>query len=147
MEEKNETKETIYYAIVKSVKEFGQGIPKELFKEELIELADELVKEGRLKYVTMPYSYLPDSNYICLAKGYCVEDERKNFQSSLASIRYYLGQKELFGCLFPNEDHRKAFEADEGNMKRYNKWLLKNKEQLDELNSIEYDNKYETVKL
>ena len=147
---KEEQKDCLYNFAVWTVKKGGQGVIKELIPKQYIYIFDELVNEGVLKYVKMPFKYTPDDTRICLTKGYCLEDELlkeieegDDERNSLTHIRYYLGEEKLFGLLFSKENHRKAFENNEKCMEKYNKWLLENKDVLEELMAIQYNDKYE----
>lgn len=132
-------KKYIYNALLSIVQEHGQGLPILAMVEEGQKICHELVADGLCKIVTIKFNHIPDDVKLCLTKGYCVEDEMKieeNGHDPLTFVRYYLGQEELFGSLFPNKDHRKEFEANEAAIGRYNIWLAANKEKLEELKNL-----------
>jgi hypothetical protein len=132
---KEENKEFIYNATIKLVKTTGQGVSKYMLTEEGRKASDELVEEGKLKYVKTNTDV-----WVCLTEGYCVEDHMDSDDPfALTHIRYHLGIKELFGLLFSDKDHRKEFEANEEAVQRYKEWVIKYQYELDELKNLEYN--------
>lgn len=126
------TKSEVYNLIVDFYYKHGQGIPSFARSEANTKLLDELIEEGKLKVVRMNFSYLPDGEFICLTKGYCVEENmRDNYMFALSCIRVYRNVQEIVnvGKLKMNRD---TLMQDKDFMERYTKWIDENKEKLEE---------------
>lgn len=130
-------KSELYSKIIEIYKETGQGTSGIILSNgEVNELINELVEDGLVKIITIPYNHLPDDKWICLTKGYCVEEDMKSRDtSSLSFMRLYVGQPmiiELGSVKFASKDAIKDPEF----MSKYSEWLNKNKSKLKEIDSI-----------
>ncbi len=128
-----------YNAIVKTYKSTGQGIPT--FVQQRLpdpSVVDELIEEGLVKIVTVPYSTLPDDHMICLTKGYCVEEDlRTQFTGALTCLRMYLGIDPIVDL---GPTHRLSTSdalKQPQYMTMYAEWLSKNHLQLEEMDKID----------
>ena len=131
-------KSELYNKIVDIYKKSGQGIPKFIETKIGSDVIDQLVEDGLVKIVTQKFSYLPNSEDICLTKGYCVEEDMsKGNHQSLTFMRMYMNVNpvvELGDIVLTLNDTIKDLEL----MKKYVIWLEKNKEKLEEIKDIEY---------
>lgn len=126
------TRKEMYEAVVSVVSECGQGISYIFLTRELKELAQELIDEGVCKKVTIPFNHLPDDHFLCLSKGYCVEEERGG---NLGFLRYYKNIPEEG----PFQNLDVWFKKEKGLEEKYNEWLKQNKEQIDLVKTLKYE--------
>jgi len=82
--------------------------------------------------VEVRYSSLPNETWYCLTKGYCVEEEPNE---CLTYLRYFLGHDPVID-MGKHSVSAKQFSDNKDLMGKYNKWLSKNKKQLDEIETI-----------
>lgn len=128
----------LYNNIVKIYKKSGQGTSGFIRHKIGYELVDELIADGLVKIVTHQYNYLPNDEWICLTKGYCVEDDIlvEGDQSALTYVRMYL---DVDPIVVIGKDKLLVKDAFRNPVlvEGYSKWLTKNKEKLDEGQAIE----------
>lgn len=127
-------KAELYNKIVDIYKKTGQGTAGFIRMKIGSDIIDELIEDGLIKSVVQTYSYLPNDEWLCLTKGYCVEE---NDHSALSFMRMYMKINPIFELgkiVFTLED---AFNNPDY-VKGYNEWLEKNKEKLDEIKDIQY---------
>ena len=134
-------KAELYNAAVNVYNQTGQGIPGGLLRMNgLSDALDELISEGLLKSIRQKYSYLPNDEWVCLTKGFCVEETYKDKTSDLSFIRIYKG-------LEPQADL--TIEKALSNVKfkeEYDKWVLRNKEKFNLYEEIVLTNKIDNIK-
>lgn len=106
------TKREIYNGLVGLYQKTGQGAPKYIFGSNMNKI-NELINEGLVKIVTIPYNHLPDDVMVCLTNVYCTEEYPKTM--ALQYMRLYLD------C--PVEHHIFKTEKDDN----YDKWVNENK--------------------
>lgn len=133
------TKVEFYNAVVGIYNKTGQGTPK-FIADRLPDpsVLDELIEEGLLKIVTIPFSHFPDDHQICPTKGYCVEEDlREKKQESLSFLRLYKGIDPIVDL--GNVHKLTISEAlkDKDFVKRYSDWLIKNYDKLEEMEQVE----------
>lgn len=127
----------LYNNLVDVYKKTGQGLPKFIEYKIGSEPIEDLINDGLVKIVTQHFSYLPDSEWICLTKGYCVEDDYiNNDREALTFMRIYVGMESLVDV---GDLKITIFDAirDLDLMKRYVSWFEKNKDKLAEISTIE----------
>jgi hypothetical protein len=129
------TKLEIYNAVIDLYKKTGQGLSGfVLTKGDVREKVDQLVEDGLLKIVHQSYRHLPDDDWICLTKGYCVEDDyghESERGNTLAFMRYYLDIPQGLGIT------KKQLEETPEFMTKYHLWLNTNREKIEEGFNIE----------
>jgi hypothetical protein len=128
----------LYNKIVNVYKATGQGTSMIISHSIGRDLINELVEDGLVKIIRQNYNHLPDDEWICLTKGYCVEEDYiEKDTESLTFMRLYIGLNELIslgGFKFTSSNAIKDPEF----MKRYVIWLEKNKDKLAEISTIEH---------
>ncbi len=129
------TKQELYKAAVEVYKETGQGLPGHILRPHgLGDTLDELIAEGKLKSIEGDNMFIRNEEWICLTKGYCMEESEDNIEN-LNFIRVFLGVKtavDNIGDEYPIEDAL----ADKEFMTAYDHWLIENKASLDEIAMI-----------
>lgn len=121
-----------YNACIELRKKTGQGMAGFVRMKLGSQMIDELIEEGLLKSIKKSYSYLPNDEFLCLTKGYCVEDDYDSKEyNALACVRLYLGQEDL-GLGAKPKDALSNVDFMEG----YAKWLKKNKSALEEMDNF-----------
>lgn len=129
-----------YNKLVDMYRSTGQGIAT-IFTDRIVDrsVVNELISDGLCKIVHQGFSYLPDEDWVCLTKVYCVEDDTVNKDSSaLTYLRIYkgidppielgnLGKMTLSQCIKNPEI-----------MEPYAEWLKKNKVMLEKGDKIDY---------
>ncbi len=137
----SEILEYVYNAVVWTVKNHGFGLSKEMISGHALEAAHKLVSEGRLKCLQMDYGPV-----FCLTKGYCLEENLSDgsmealLRIPLIFFRFYMGHETL---LPQPGDQREGFKKS-ALKDAYDEWLIKNKGKLEELETLEYNDKYES---
>ena len=90
---------------------------------------DQLIEEGFLKEVTIRFNHLPDDSTICLAKGYCVEEDMLDRDTTpLAYLRLYKGLEQGLEHITGMTNEKLVQSPDF--MSGYTEWLKKNHEKL-----------------
>lgn len=123
----------LYNAAVAVYNETGQGLPGRLMRMNgMGPVIDGLIEEGLFRSIEQTYGFLPDDEWICLTKGYCVEDTYTEEVDALTNVRIYKG-------IWDSEDEFEfggltieTIMQDEDFKKQYDKWLAENKEKLEE---------------
>lgn len=125
-----------YNAIVKTYKKTGQGVPTFIALKLDPSIVEELISEGLIKLVNgRKYNHLPNDEFLCLTKGYCVEEDTE-IPSALSCIRLYLGIDpiiELGNSKLSISDALKNSDF----MNQYATWLKKNEKSLKEMETID----------
>jgi hypothetical protein len=135
------TKTEFYNSLVNLYLKTGQGAPYLLFKNKMGEKFDFIInslkEEGLIKLITQRYNHLPDDIWVCLTKGYCVEEGNTE---ELLLFRYYLGildeddktTKSGFSLSAGSNKIRQSPELIE----KYLNWLTTNQDKLQEIKTI-----------
>ena len=128
-------KKEFYNNVLDLYKKTGQGLSQLVLMDnhEVHDIVDELISEGLLKKVVTKYNHLPDDTWICLTKGYCVEEDSIH---NLSFMRFYIGLDKIMD-LGPSanvtlKDAIKNIDF----ISEYKKWLKKNLEKLEEIKTI-----------
>jgi hypothetical protein len=129
------TKVEFYNSIVSVYQKTGQGVPGFLrLRLPDPSIVDELISDGLIKSVTINYSHLPNDEFLCLTKGYCVEEEGKD-ASALLCLRMYLGIDPVIDMGQTQLSREDAFKRVDV-MSKYAAWLTKNEVSLKEMETI-----------
>lgn len=130
------TKQELYKAAVAVYKETGQGLPGRLLRAHSMGSAiDELIAEGRLQSIRESNAYLPNEEWICLTKGYCMEASEETVDN-LNFIRVFLNVPMLVNSLGDGEFPIEEALADKEFMAKYNCWKIENEASLNEIATI-----------
>lgn len=127
-------KAELYNKIVDLYKKTGQGTPTFVGERVGMDLVYELVEDGLVKIVTQPFSHLPDSKWICLTKGYCVEEDE---DKALTFLRMYLAHDPVINLGNHTLTLADSFRKPDF-VQQYSEWLTKNHKALEEMKDIEY---------
>lgn len=126
-------KEELYNAAIKVYNETGQGLPGALIRRQNADMAasmDELIAEGLFKSIIDPTGpmLIGGDEWVCLTKGYCVEETYGSKGHELAYVRIFKGIPDI---MFPMKDEEVL--ANEQFMAGYQVWLEANRTALEEV--------------
>lgn len=130
-------KNELYKIAVDLRRKTGQGLPGFIRSNIDSQVIDELIKDGKFKSITKRMSYLPDDEFLCIVGGYCVEEDYINGDDfkTLHFVRYYVGLGEETIC---NTEYT-INDIVEKYKEEYEKWLEKNKDDLELMLSMGYE--------
>lgn len=134
---KEKDKIHFYNSLVDCYYKTGQGFPGKIMRVHGGEgpVIDELIKDGLVKSVMIKYSTCDDDEWICLTKGYCVEESYGDYlnkdMDNLTFIKIYRNSKNDVAHLTGGKTVVQLFENKEFK-KKYNLWLGKNMKKLNE---------------
>jgi len=125
-------KTEFYNSVVEVYNKTGQGVPGFLRSKMDNRVIDQLIEEGFLKEVTIPFNHLPNETNICLTKGYCVEEDMLNRDiTPLSYLRLYKGLEQGLEHITGVGNDKLVQNPDF--MVGYAEWLKKNHEKLTEV--------------
>lgn len=131
----------LYNGLVNLTKKTGQGLAPIIEMKIGSKAINSLISDGLVKRVSVRYSTMPNEEWICLTRGYCVEEDFRNEKwngRALDFIRYYLSKgvqpKKRKGGI---DLEYMAWEGVEKYKELYNEWLEENLEKILETQSTE----------
>jgi len=125
-------KTEFYNSVVEVYNKTGQGVPGFLRFKMDNRVIDQLIEEGFLKEVTIRFNHLPDDSTICLAKGYCVEEDMLDRDTTpLAYLRLYKGLEQGLEHITGMTNEKLVQSPDF--MLGYTEWLKNNHTKLTEV--------------